>query len=100
MDNKEKQIEEFSKDICKACVPFTCCELKEPCAMSKREAEIYFNLGYRKASDVIKEFIYEFSEEICHVERIHFISSPAVLYLLGKLKQIGEKYICDTEESK
>ncbi len=66
-----KQIEEMTKDVCKVCVPFTHCETSEPCVMAKREAEAYYNLGYRKASDVAGE-IFEKIEENTNSYKVPF----------------------------
>ena len=64
MEHNKEKIEEMARDICKVCVPYTHCETDEPCAMAKREAEEYYKLGYRKASEVAEEIFEEIETEI------------------------------------
>ena len=57
MKNKQEQIEEMAKDNCTV-VGVSCkeCEHKKFCA-TIHYTEKFYNKGYRKASDVIDEFV-------------------------------------------
>lgn len=57
MKNKQEQIEEMAKDNCTV-VGVSCkeCEHKKFCA-TIHYSEKFYNKGYRKASDVIDEFV-------------------------------------------
>ena len=69
MTEKEKQIEEMAQCMCgskKECIKFY--NEEHPCVnngMCKniQAAEIFYNAGYRKASDVIDEFVERLKEE-------------------------------------
>lgn len=48
--DKEKQIEEMAKEMCKVCksIEETCYMKKQPCSLIKEEAKTLYEQGYRK----------------------------------------------------
>lgn len=51
MTDKQQQIEEMAKDLCKACSIKTCKSEYPPCAMAQIVSEDLYNAGYRRVGE-------------------------------------------------
>ena len=71
--NRDKQIEEIAKEICKCCnSDAPCINVKKSiiCDDAYKEATALYNAGYRKASEVARQVIADMREMIKGYENI------------------------------
>lgn len=90
MDDKQKQIEEMAKEMCKEYGTYTCkneCQLCGDCA-NEYIAENLIAAGYRKQSDTAREILQYLYEKMGNVS---LSDTELVLYL-------AEQYGVEVEE--
>jgi hypothetical protein len=77
---KEKQIEEMAKDLCRNSLTEYCASgrCQNPnCLVNAKALETLYNAGYRKASDVAEEIFAEIEEGIkSAVSALQFETNP------------------------
>lgn len=65
-----KQIEEMAKVLCGITKPCKDCRLNSQC-LAYNSADVLYNAGYRKASEVAREFFVEIERNIFWIESIY-----------------------------
>lgn len=91
--NKEKQIEEMAKDLCKYATSLYCASgecVNHNCLVDYRALEILYDKGYRKADEVAREIcesIIEYSYVDSHGD---FVVPVAMIEMIEKKYTEGE----------